>query len=87
MKQSGIRYSILRPGTLNEEKSTGATLAQGDDQSWPPTSRHDVALVTVACVLLVESDKKTMEVASSKTEITPDFPQLFGVLHDDDLST
>ncbi len=50
LRASGVPYTILRPGGLNDRKSTGTASMAEDPQAFSFMSRRDVALMTVAAI-------------------------------------
>eukprot|EP00743_Colponemidia_sp_Colp-15_P004591 GILK01004949.1.p1 GENE.GILK01004949.1~~GILK01004949.1.p1 ORF type:complete len:267 (+),score=13.66 GILK01004949.1:39-803(+) len=63
IRQSGIPYTIVRPGALTEGRHclNGVLLAQGDKIGLSPISRRDLALVCVHSLLEPGAQNKTFE--------------------------
>ncbi len=50
LRASGVPYTIIRPGGLNDLKSTGTAVLADDPLAFSYIARRDVALLTVAAI-------------------------------------
>ena len=85
VRASGVDYTIIRPGGLNDQPGAeaGVRLEQGD-QGTGYVSRADVARVCVAALRSAAARNRTFEVYSSRTPADPDWEAQFGRLTADE---
>ena len=78
VRASGVAYTIVRPGGLNDQPDAqaGVRLEQGD-QGTGYVSRADVARVCVAALRSAAARNRTFEVYSARTPADPDWDALF----------
>ena len=86
-KMQGLRYTIIRPGSLVDKPAVTNEykIGQGDRLSFPtiPIPKVDVGKVAVACVTDPESDNVTFELAGSSSKNVQTVTGLFSKLKKD----
>jgi len=80
LRDSGARYTILRPSWLTERPTVGVLLEQGDTGDGQ-VSRDTVASAAAAALLSPEANGKTFELYDGNER--PDWPALFARLRPD----
>jgi uncharacterized protein YbjT (DUF2867 family) len=80
LRDSGARYTILRPSWLTERPAAGVLLEQGDTGDGQ-VSRDTVASAAAAALLAPEANGKTFELYDGSER--PDWPALFAQLRAD----
>lgn len=85
LRESGLAYTIVRPGGLTDGELAEGTLrtGQGDDMEPGRISRKDVAAVVVAALSQPESRNKTFEVVTDSGSNDRDWQSLFAALQAD----
>lgn len=73
LRESGIPYTIVRPGGLKNTPRGKQRLvvSQGDNQSVSTVSRSDVAAVCVACLEMASTKNVTFEVTTASPATSP----------------
>jgi uncharacterized protein YbjT (DUF2867 family) len=69
VQQSGLDYTVIRPGSLTDEPGTGLVDAAESLGRWGSVPRDDVAAVLLAALLGTETIGKTFELLSGDTPI------------------
>jgi uncharacterized protein YbjT (DUF2867 family) len=80
LRDSGARYTVLRPSWLTERPAAGVLLEQGDTGDGQ-VSRDTVASAAAAALLAPEADGKTFELYDGDQQ--GDWPALFARLRPD----
>jgi len=80
LRDSGTRYTIIRPGWLTDRPEGGVRLEQGDTGDGQ-VSRDAVAAAAVAALLQPEAAGKTFEIYDG--DQWPGWPALFASLNGD----
>lgn len=85
LRNSGVPYTIIRPGGLLNEPAGGKELVfkQGDDKNFGAIPRADVARLCVAALSIPESRGKTFEVNSGDGPHTDNWAAQFAELQAD----
>jgi uncharacterized protein YbjT (DUF2867 family) len=85
LRTSGLRYTIIRPGTLTDEPGGvhGIKIAQGDKISSGRASRSDVAALCLAALDDIATYHTTFEVVAEAGEPPKDLSELFALLKTD----
>ena len=77
LRQSGLAYTIVRPGSLRDEEggTYGIVVTQGDPEyvNLPTIARGDVAKVLVHCLFNAEANGKTFEIINAPTHAPDDW--------------
>jgi uncharacterized protein YbjT (DUF2867 family) len=69
LSESGLAYTIVRPGSLTEDPGTGRVTVTGDMSARGPVPRDDVAAVLAAVLADDSTVGKTFVVVSGETPI------------------
>jgi uncharacterized protein YbjT (DUF2867 family) len=69
VQQSGLDYTVVRPGSLTDEPGTGLVDVAESLGRWGSVPRDDVAAVLLAALLGTETIGKTFELLSGETAI------------------
>lgn len=78
LKQSGLNYTIVRPGGLkNEDSADVIVMSQADSLFEGSIPRTKVAQVCVEALLSPESGNKVVEIVARADAPTKSFPELF----------
>ncbi len=85
LRESGLNYTIVRPGGLNEDPGRQHALLfdQGDKLEEGRISRDDVAEICVAAISNQSARGKTFEVVTEEGEATRVWADLFGQLSEE----
>ncbi len=85
LKQSGLAYTIVRPGGLTEDAGRQSALlfAQGDKMKDGRISRDDVAEICVAALADRNARGKTFEVVAQDGDVSRDWSSYFEQLSND----
>jgi uncharacterized protein YbjT (DUF2867 family) len=85
LRTSGLRYTIVRPGTLTDEPGGihGIRVVQGDRLGGGRISRSDVAAVCLAALDDIATYHTTFEVTADETEPPSSLGDLFAALKTD----
>lgn len=70
LKNSGISYTIVRPGALNDKEGTGKIELQHSLNKKGEINRHDVAETLVAALKDGSAKNSTFEILQGDTQIT-----------------
>jgi len=78
LKQSGLAYTIVRPGGLTEEDSTDPVVMTAADQMFEGRiARTKVAQVCVEALSLPQAKNKTVEIVATATAPAQSYADLF----------
>ena len=86
LRNSGINYSIIRPGGLTDKAGPEQVVMfyQGDNNKGGPIRREDVSRVVIAAMLSPQANKKTYEVMAVAGTRIADFSERFAALAADE---
>jgi uncharacterized protein YbjT (DUF2867 family) len=76
LSDSGLAYTIVRPGSLNDDPGTGRVTVTTDMSTRGPIPRDDVAAVLAACLADNSTAGKTFVLVDGETPIDEALSQL-----------
>ncbi|GGC59242.1 SDR family oxidoreductase [Marinobacter halophilus] len=70
LKQSGLNYTIVRPGQLTDDDGTGKVKVSAGQEAFGKIPRQDVARVLLAALDLDNASNRVFEVVSGDTPVS-----------------